>query len=122
MFFLCFNATNSCVADFPTVDNLDDAIALSESTNQPIVLIFGAKWCPYCVELKKHINSGNFTKELDTKIVCYIDVDQHKDVKKEYGVKTLPDTRYLVDKKEKSQLIGYGESKFREWIKNVEQK
>lgn len=120
MFFLCVSDNNICLADFPIMDDLNDAIALSESTDQPVVLIFGAKWCPYCVELKKAINNGNFARELDDKIVCYIDIDQHKDLKKEYGVKALPDTRYLVDKKEKTQIIGYGEFKFREWIKNAE--
>lgn len=122
MFFLCFNIGDVCVADFPIMYDLNDAVALSESTGQSVVLIFGATWCPYCVELKKDINDGNFGRELDNKIVCYIDVDKHKDLKKEYDVRTLPDTRYLVDKKEKSQIKGYNEPKFKVWLKNAEQK
>lgn len=123
-FFMVLLLTTSsyCFADFPMMYDLNDALALSESTKQPVVLVFGAKWCPYCVELKNDINNGDFSKELDDKIVCYIDIDKHKDLKKEYRIQTLPDTRFLVSKVEVSQLTGYGKTKFREWIKNADKK
>jgi len=111
--------SNYCWADYPMVDNILDGIALSESSDQPLLIIFGAKWCPHCVNLKADINNGVFTKELDGKIVCYVDVDQHKDMKKQYRVTTLPDSRFLKDKKEVSIFSGYNKTKYKEWLKNV---
>lgn len=123
LFIVLLLTINSyCLADFPMMYDFNDALALSESTKQPLIVIFGAKWCPYCEDLKNDIDNGNLSKELDHKIVCYIDIDKHKDLKKEYRIQNLPDTRYLVSKKEVSQLIGYGKTKFKEWIRNADKK
>jgi thioredoxin-like negative regulator of GroEL len=108
-------------ADGPAmVNSLEDAMALSESTKMPTLVIFGADWCGFCKSLKKDIESGMLNKELDNYIVCYIDIDKNKDLKKEFDVKTLPDSRILIDKKEISQYKGYDKSKYKKWINNVD--
>ena len=119
IFFLCVNSVNNCLADFPIVDDLQVAQSLSESTGQPLVLIFGAKSCAFCGLLKKDIQDGYFLMQLDGKIVCYIDVTKEKELRENYGIKSLPDTRYIVDGKQRAYMIGYDRKKYEKWLSNI---
>lgn len=111
---------SSVSADSPAmVNSLEDAMALSESTKMPVLVIFGADWCGYCKILKKEISSGEMNKELDNYIICYIDTDKNKDLKKEFNVRSLPDSRIFIDKKETSQYKGYDKNKYKKWIENA---
>jgi len=106
-------------ADFPVVNDLHIAESLSESTDQPIVLIFGAKSCSACGLLKQDIDDGYFLTLLDSKIVCYIDITKEKELRDKYKIKSLPDTRYIVDGKQKASIIGYERKKYEQWLSNV---
>lgn len=101
------------------VNSLEDAIALSESTKMPTLVIFGAEWCGYCKNLKKDITNGVLNTELDNYIVCYIDIDKNPDLKKEYRVKTLPDSRILLNKIEKHSHKGYISKNYKEWLDSI---
>lgn len=101
------------------VNDFNDAMALSESTKMPILVIFGADWCVYCKNLKKDIENGQLNKELDSYIVCYVDIDKNNDLKKEFKVKTLPDSRIIRDKKEIAMNKGYVPKDYKKWILNV---
>lgn len=116
---LCLSISVS-LADSPAmVNSLEDAMALSESTKMPVLVIFGADWCGYCKILKKEISSGEMNKELDNYIICYIDTDKNKDLKKEFNVRSLPDSRIFIDKKETGQYKGYDKNKYKKWIENA---
>lgn len=102
------------------VDNLPDAISLSEDTHKPVLLIFSAKWCKFCRILKEDLQEQKAVQTLDNYIVCVIDTDKNKDLSKEYRVKNMPDSRILKDKKEISQKIGYEDlDKYLVWINNA---
>lgn len=100
------------------IDSLDDAMALSESTEMPVLLIFGADWCDHCKQLKKDIEEKNLEKELDNYIVCYIDIDENKNLKNKFEIKAVPDSRLIIKQKEKNKIIGYNKLKYKKWISN----
>lgn len=112
--------TDNIMADFPIVDNLDIAQSLSESTEQPLILIFGSKSCTFCGLLKKDIENGYFLVQLDRKIVCYIDVAKRQDLIDKYEIKSLPDTRLIIDGKQKGSMVGYERSKYKKWLSNLQ--
>lgn len=119
MIFISTLTIPTSLADFPIVTDLQVAESLSESTGQPIVLIFGAKSCSACGLLKKDIDDGYFLMQLDSKIVCYIDVTREKELRDKYKIKSIPDTRYIVDGKQKASMIGYERQKYEQWLSNV---
>lgn len=116
---LCVISQYSYADNVAVVSSLEDAVALSESTKMPVLVIFGADWCVHCKNLKKDIDNGQLNKELDSYIVCYVDIDKHKDLKKEFQVKSLPDSRILKDQKEISSIRGYIPKDYKKWIINA---
>lgn len=106
-------------ADFPIVDDLQVAQSLSESTGQPLILIFGAKSCAFCELLKKDIDDGYFLMQLDGTIVCYVDVTRRQDLIDKYKIKSLPDTRYIVNGDQRAYIVGYDRKKYEKWLSNV---
>jgi thioredoxin-like negative regulator of GroEL len=62
------------------------------------VIDFWAKWCAPCVRLKKEtLQSLVVAKALDRFELVEVDVDQHPDLAKAYGVSVIPDV-FLVDR------------------------
>lgn len=102
------------------VNSLEDAIALSESTKKPILLIFSAEWCGFCKSLKKDIDNSRLSKELDGLIICYIDTDKNPDLKKQFDIKSLPDSRVLINNQEKYQHKGYIFRNYKRWLNSIE--
>jgi len=119
MIFISTLTIPTSLADFPIVTDLQVAESLSESTGQPLILIFGAKSCAFCGLLKKDIEEGYFLLQLDGKIVCYIDITREKKLRDKYDIKSLPDTRYIVDGKEIAHIVGYDRKKYDKWLSNV---
>lgn len=100
--------------------SLEDAVALSESTGKPLLVIFSADWCKYCQVLKQELTDNDMQSALDEYLICIVDVDERKDLKDEYKVQTLPDSRLLMKLKERSSFIGYsGKKKYLAWIRNA---
>ena len=77
-------------------DDYNQAIKISKELNQPLILLFSADWCIYCVKLKKDI-SDNMDKFEDTTI-CIVDIDKNKNLSKKYGVRSIPKT-LVIDRK-----------------------
>lgn len=98
---------------------LEDAISMSENDNKPVLVIFSAEWCKPCRKLKQDINIGKYNKELDNKIICFVDIENRPDLKKEYKVDSLPDSRVLVKMIEKNRIQGYNPSVYKEWLKTI---
>lgn len=119
MFFLYISSGHDCLAEFPLVTDIQVAQSLSESTGQPLVLIFGAKSCMFCESLKKDISDGYFLMQLDGTIVCYVDVARRQDLIDKYKIKSLPDTRYIVNGDQRAYMVGYDRKKYEKWLSNV---
>lgn len=96
-----------------------EASVLSQETKMPILLIFGADWCPHCKSLKQDITDDDFGDLLDKYILCYIDVDDNRELKNEFRIKSLPDSRILKSGVEKYSMIGYDHNRYKTWILNA---
>lgn len=100
------------------LNSIDEAKILSRTTERPILLIFGAEYCSYCVSLKQNILNLNLSPEIDQYIICYIDIKIHTDLKKQYSVSTIPDSRIIINNQETKSVIGYNQKKYRNWLKD----
>lgn len=100
------------------LDSIEDAQSLSEKTKQPVLLIFGADYCEYCVRLKQDIILGNLSSGIDQYIICYINLTKNSDLIKEYNISNMPDSRIIKSNKEISSFKGYSKTKYLAWLKN----
>lgn len=112
--FLSIN--HNLVADSAIfVNELNDAIVLSENLNKDILIIFSADWCGYCNKMKKDID--NNTMLLDNYIVCFIDCENNNELIRKYRVKNIPHSLIIKDKQEIRKKIGYSNlSDFKKWL------
>ena len=85
------------------LDDYNQAVKISKELNQPLILLFSADWCVYCIKLKKDI-SNNIDKFEDTTI-CIVDIDKNPELAKKYKVRSIP--RTLVFNKEKRLMQDY---------------
>jgi thioredoxin-related protein len=112
-----FYSSVACAEDAVYSTNLLDSIALSESSDKDILVIFTASWCKYCSIMKKDLEEDQGL--LDNKIVCYVDFDSNPDLVKTYRVKTIPDYFILKNKIEIKRKVGYtGKNNFVKWFKH----
>lgn len=100
---------NSLYAKPPIfLDNYNDTIKISENLNHPIILIFSADWCHYCIKLKNDISRSNSLFQDTT--ICILDIDDPKnnDIVKKYNVHKIPKTIFFdANKKIIKQIEGY---------------
>jgi thioredoxin 1 len=96
LFFVAFFAVAATAADTPYNEAADakleikQALAQANASNSPIIIVFGANWCPDCKVLDLAMKSGTSAPLLsrDFKIVK-VNVghfDKNLDVAKSYGV------------------------------------
>ena len=116
---LVFGINNYSFGETFILESLTDAIAISENTQQPILLIFGSENCRFCQNLKNDILDRNLDSVVDRYLICYIDIDKKPEVKNEYNIRTIPDTRIIKNKVQVSKIIGYSKNSFIEKLKNV---
>lgn len=104
-------------ADDPVfVNDLLDAIAISEQSKKPILAVFTADWCKNCEYLKKDILEYKVGNDM---IIAYIDIDQNRDVAKEYRVRAIPDYFIMKNNIEIKRKVGYNNYKdFNKWLQN----
>lgn len=72
------------------LNNYNESVKVSKELNQPLILIFSADWCRYCVQLKKDIS--NHVDQFPNTTICIVDIDTNKNVSKKYRVKKIPKT------------------------------
>lgn len=94
------------------LDSLEEAEKLSLSVNKPILLILGADYCEYCKNLKDNI----IYLPIDNYIICYIDITKtsNDDFK---NLKSIPESRIIMNQKIISKNIGYNKTKYSLWLK-----
>ncbi len=61
-------------------------------------LYFGASWCGPCGQFKKTLHQPDVAKLLVQYNNFYVDIDEHPDLKREYGIKSIP-TVIIIDEK-----------------------
>lgn len=86
-------------------NSLEDAVALSESSNKDILVLFSADWCGFCDKAKADINKN--TDQLSNLIIVYVDIDKREDLKVEYSVGGIPDYMLLKKMVEAKRKVGY---------------
>lgn len=94
-------------------DEYEKSVELSKIYNRPLIVIFGAKWCPYCRDLKKDVTS---IKQFTKTIVCFIDTDENTDFVDKFDIKGLPTSVLLNKDKEKSRHSGYKKDSYEKWL------
>jgi len=99
------------------VNDMVDALALSENTNKQILVVFTADWCKQCQIMKKDI-ADNPDMVSDT-IVCYLNIDFNQGLAKEYDIKFIPDYCILRKKIQIRRQSGYTtRAKFIKWFQD----
>lgn len=116
----CLAALTASAADKPYNESADAKAdikqALATATNTPLIVVFGANWCPDCLALDKAFKEGASAALLkrDFKIVK-VDVghfDKNTDVAEIYGVplkKGIPAVAILSPKGEVRYVTKEGE-------------
>jgi len=117
---LCFVALSAAAADKPYDESADAKTdikqALATASNMPVIVVFGANWCPDCLALNKAMKDGASAALLkkDFKIVK-VDVghfDKNLEVAESYGVpvkKGIPAVAILSPKGDVLYLTKDGE-------------
>jgi thioredoxin-related protein len=100
------------------VTSIKDAKILSESTNKSILLIFGADYCRYCNQLKSDLFVSPLKELTDRYIICYVDLEKNPEMKSEYNVSMIPDSRILKNDNQISKIKGYSPKSYQDWIKS----
>jgi thioredoxin 1 len=80
--------------------------------DRKVILVFGADWCPHCVVLKKHLEGMN----LDGYLVCTVDVDKNRDLKRKHRVRALPTSIIMEDGSEVSRQRGFEKGPYDAWV------
>jgi thioredoxin-related protein len=117
--FLLFSLTFAYGNDSFILSNLDEAKKISQISGQPILVVFGADYCDFCNKLKKDILNFELSPAVDKYIICYLDVQKDKSLKKTYNIGAIPDSRILINNIEKSTNKGYSKNSYIKWISNV---
>ena len=106
------------LADGFILGSLAEANKLAESTGKPVLLILGTKSCPHCEFLKNDLLKSKISSA-DKFIICYLGLDKNKDLKKQYSVSMIPDSRILKNNKEISSIEGYNRTKYEKWLQDA---
>lgn len=116
LFFLAVLVTAIDANEGFILDSIEEANRLSQSTNKPLLMVFGAEYCQFCNNLKQDIINGKLSPEIDPYIICYIDVKNNTEAKTEYGVSLIPDSRIWINNREVSKNKGYSLDNYRGWL------
>ena len=94
-------------------DEYDKAKKIAIEYNLKLVLVFGANWCPYCKDLKKDVDN---IKEFKSYIVCFINIDNNKNLVQQYKIKSLPTSVIIYKGIEEAKKTGYKNKDYCEWL------
>lgn len=70
------------------VDNYTEAQKISEQLKQPMILIFSADWCKYCIKLKKDITQN--IDKFENTTIAIVDIEKYPKVARKYKVTNIP--------------------------------
>lgn len=105
-------------SDTFVLSSVEEAKTLSQTTNKPLLLIFGSDSCGPCRSLKTDINTF-LLPSIDGFIICYINIDNNPQIKTKYNISTIPDSRIFIEGSLKHTMIGYDKFSYEKWLNNV---
>jgi thioredoxin-like negative regulator of GroEL len=89
--------------------------AMKESDRR-VMLVFSADWCGHCVSLKEHLKS----MDLGDCLVCIVDADQNRAIKRRHSVRSLPTSIIIKEGKEISRNKGFDVNNYDAWFNSVD--
>jgi len=116
LFFIAILATVTSANDTFILNSIEETKRLSKLTNKPALIIFGADYCKFCNNLKEDILNNELSPIIDNYIICYIDIKSSPELKTEYDISMIPDSRMFIDNKEISRIKGYNIKNYKKWI------
>ncbi len=103
-------------ADIHWLTSLDEAVALAEKQNKPIMIDFMAEWCPPCKKMEKTtFNQPDVIEKAKSFVTLRIDVDEQAEVAnkyhcnaEKYGGIGIPNILFMTHKEKRlKHIIGY---------------
>ena len=108
--------TTASANDRFILDSFEQTNRLSQETNKPALIIFGSDDCKFCNLLKQDILDYKLSPSIDRYIICYIDIKKNPELKNEYDVSVIPDSRILINGKETNRTKGYSKTNYIKWL------
>lgn len=120
IFLIIFSILSTTIfaSDSFILDSFSEATKLSKLTNKPILLIFGADYCSHCSKLKTDILQLNLSPNIDNYIICFLDIGKNPNLKQEYNIHVIPNSRIIKSGVETKPLIGYNKDNYISWLKS----
>lgn len=107
---LSFLLVRSADANPPiVVESYEEAL---EHEGRNILVVFGTEWCSHCKELKGDLPS----MDLGGWVVCTVDADKRKDLRRDHKVRSYPTSVVIRDKEEVARMVGYERSSYEAWL------
>jgi thioredoxin-like negative regulator of GroEL len=116
--FISLSFCSTGFAEGFVLDSLKEAQVLSKATNKPILLIVGSESCNYCLKLKNDLNSV-LKNDIDDFIVCYLDIKSNPEIKNQFNISLIPDSRIINNDRVNSIIKGYKPNDYKKWLQNV---
>lgn len=117
MLSVTFCSVGYCSDNF-ILSSIEEANALSKETKQPVLVIFGADDCVFCVNLKNDILNGSLDSVVDKYIICFVDIKTNPEYQNKYNIITIPDSRVIKNNVTIKKIIGYNKSTYQQKIES----
>ena len=91
----------------------EESLKIAKESNKKVFLLFYGEFCGPCNSIKEELMKPEVLQVLDEYVVCYVDLVKEKDLRKKYGVKSVP-TFFIIDQNEKiiKKESGYKDAKY----------
>ena len=109
-----FTAETRASETVPYISAVQFAQVIAEAKH-PVVVQFGADWCPYCRRLLPVLESLAAEKG-DNASVYRINVDDEAELTNEYAIKSLPTVVLFVDGREIDRRNGESLKELSRWV------
>lgn len=98
------------------IGDYNKAISLAKDINHKVLLVFDAEWCVNCALLKKDLADNVNLKDI---IVCILNIDNNKDLAKNFHIRKIPASILIDNKIIISKYIGYDNiNNYSDWLKS----